>query len=98
MKSLTVKTLMPLAVIAIAALLLSAALFVGERAVALRESAHDDLLIVALALGGAAASMAKGFGRKDHRNDALHLAARVSSEAQHNGAISTDASMFNLGA
>ncbi len=98
MKSLTVKTLMPLAVISIAALLLTAAMFVGERAVALRESAQDDLLIVALTLGGAAASMVKGFVRESHHNDAKHPAESVSSEAQHDDVISTDASMFNLGA
>lgn len=98
MKSVTVKTLMPLAIIGIAALLLTAALCVGERAVALAQSAQDDLLIVALALGGAAASMVKGFVRESQHNDAKHPAESVSSETQHDVAISTDASMFNLGA
>ncbi len=92
MKSLTAKMLMPLAIIAVAALLLIAALVVGGRAVALAQSTHDDLLLVALALGGAAASMANGFGRT------LDIATKHTArrEAQCDE-VSPDASALKLG-
>ena len=43
------------------------ALIVGARAVALSQGASDDLLLVALAVGGAAASVINGMGRHAKR-------------------------------
>jgi hypothetical protein len=55
-------------IVSIAGLLLVApffavALIVGARAVSLSQGTQDDLLLVALALGGAAASIVNGMGR-----------------------------------
>lgn len=100
MKSLTAKTLMSLAIFCIAALLLTAALVVGGRAIALAHGAQDDLLIVALALGGAAASMVNGFGRTTKRVDkAKQSAALDSSNAGHAAlAVTANSSAFYPGA
>jgi hypothetical protein len=80
MKSVTIKTLMSLAVISIAALLLAAALLVGGRAVALSHGAQDDLLLVALTLGGAAASMVNNFGRSRTGNEKETAQSKRSTE------------------
>ncbi|MFN2452777.1 MAG: hypothetical protein ABR577_01005 [Pyrinomonadaceae bacterium] len=95
MKSLTARMFMSLAVIGIAALLLAAAIFVGGHAVALANGAHDDLLLVALALGGAAASMANSFGRKDAT--VAKRTAHSRSDAQST-VVSVKASAIKLGA
>lgn len=93
MKSLTEKTLMSLAVIAVAALLLAAALFVGGHAVALAQNTRDDLLLVALALGGATWSMVNNLKRTGatKREAHLHREASVAS-------ISREAFVFHIGA
>lgn len=98
MKSLTAKMLMSLAIVGIAALLLTAAVFVGGRAIASAQNAHDDLLIVALALGGATASMTGGFKRKQGVGETKHFRVLVSSEARNADATSANSSMFHLGA
>ncbi len=95
MKSLTEKTLMSLAVIAVAALLLAAALFVGGHAVALAQNAHDDLLLVALALGGATLSMVNNLKRE--RAGATKREAHLHREASA-ASVSREASVFHIGA
>jgi hypothetical protein len=68
------------------------ALIVGARAVALSQGTQDDLLMMALAFGGAAASIVNGLGRRTAR-------------AKHNGQIpagaqkvkAVDASVIGLG-
>jgi hypothetical protein len=50
--------------VALAAPFFAIAVIVGARAVALSQSAQDDLLLVGLAFGGALMSMINGFGRR----------------------------------
>ncbi|HEX8707127.1 MAG TPA: hypothetical protein VF723_02610 [Pyrinomonadaceae bacterium] len=70
------------------------ALIVGTRAVELSHSAQDDLLLIALMLGGAAASIINGFGR---RTGGEKLAAGSRAEREGAGSASGRASMINLG-
>ena len=67
MKAITAKMLISLIGILLVAPFFAVALIVGARAVALSQGAHDDLLLVALALGGAAASIVNGMGRRTER-------------------------------
>jgi hypothetical protein len=69
------------------------ALIVGARAVALSQGAQDDLLLVALALGGAAASIVNGMGRRTEKEKATcGSQVEVTSNARRRGA-----SMIHLG-
>ncbi|HEY0003271.1 MAG TPA: hypothetical protein VGB17_00575 [Pyrinomonadaceae bacterium] len=72
-----------LAVIAFAAPFLSVTLIVGARAAALTHGAQDELLLLALALGGAAASILNGFGRRTGRT--LRVAPRGDKMHEHAG-------------
>jgi hypothetical protein len=65
MKTMTVKMLISLAAVALAAPFFALALLVGARAVALAHSAQDNLLLVALAFVGAGLSVLNGFGRRN---------------------------------
>ena len=67
MKAVTTKLLVSLIGILLVAPFFAVALIVGARAVALSHGAQDDLLLVALALGGAAASIINGMGRSSSR-------------------------------
>lgn len=64
MKAVKAKMLVSLIGILLVAPFFAIALIVGARAVALSHDAQDDLLLVALALGGAAASIINGMGRR----------------------------------
>lgn len=65
MKSVTGKMMVSLIGILLVAPFFVVALFVGTRAVALSQGAQDDLLLVALVLGGAVASIVNnGVGRR----------------------------------
>ena len=64
MKSVTGKMMVSLIGILLVAPFLVVALFVGTRAVALSQGAQDDLLLVALVLGGVVASIVNGMGRR----------------------------------
>ena len=64
MKAVTTKMIVSLAGILLVAPFFIVAVIVGARAVALSQGAQDDLLLVALALGGALASIANGIGRR----------------------------------
>jgi hypothetical protein len=69
------------------------ALIVGARVAALSQGAQDDLLLVALALGGAVAGIFNGLGRRaanDKRMDGHHVGVKG-----HAGARGT--SMIHLG-
>jgi hypothetical protein len=93
MKAVTTKLLVSLVGILLAAPFFAVALIVGARAVALSHGAQDDLLLVVLALCGAAASIFNGMGRrtlKERRN--------TSSDGEAgNKALARRASMIHLG-
>jgi hypothetical protein len=67
MKAVTTKMLLSLVGVALVAPFFAVALIVGARAVALSQSTHDDLLMMALAFAGAAASIINGIGRRNAR-------------------------------
>ncbi|HYJ46408.1 MAG TPA: hypothetical protein VEV81_07315 [Pyrinomonadaceae bacterium] len=64
MKAVTAKMLLSLVGILLVAPFFAVALALGARAVSLSHGAQDDLLLVALALGGAVASIINGMGRR----------------------------------
>ena len=93
MKAVTAKMLVSLIGILLVAPFFAVALIIGARAVALSHGAHDDLLLVALALGGATASIVNGLGRRserEKRNSSDHHEAKERS-------FSRAASMIHLG-
>jgi hypothetical protein len=93
MKAMTAKMLVSLIGILLVAPFFAIALIIGSRAVALSHGAQDDLLLIALALGGAAASIANGMGRctdREKRASNNHLEAKEK-------AYSRSASMIHLG-
>ena len=93
MRSVTNKMLISLVGVALAAPFFVIAVIVGARAVALAHNAQDDLLLVALAFGGAAMSMINGFGRRGAKHDG---AARRHAETNDN-ANARGSSIINLG-
>jgi hypothetical protein len=64
MKAITARMFISLIGVALVVPFFVIALVVGARAVALAQGAQDDLLLVALAFGGAVASVVNGFGRR----------------------------------
>jgi hypothetical protein len=84
MKAFNIRRLFLLAAIAFAAPFLSVTLIVGARAAALTHGAHEDLLLVALAFGGAAASFLNGFGSRASKA-AQRRAVFVASTHEHVG-------------
>jgi hypothetical protein len=93
MKAVTAKMLISLIGILLVAPFFAIALIIGARAVALSHGAQDDLLLIALALGGAAASIVNGMGRrtdKEKRASNNHLESKEK-------AFSRAASMIHLG-
>jgi hypothetical protein len=93
MKAVTAKMLVSLIGILLVAPFFAIALIVGARAVALSHGTQDDLLLVALALGGAAASIVNGMG---HRSEREQRASNDDHEAKEK-AFSRAASMIHLG-
>jgi hypothetical protein len=67
MKILSTKIIVWFAGLLLVTAFFAVALIVGARAVALSQGAQDDLLLVALALGGAVASIINGMGRRTER-------------------------------
>ena len=63
MKAVNAKWLVSLIGILLVAPFFAIALIIGARVVALSHGTQDDLLLAALALGGAAASIINGMGR-----------------------------------
>jgi hypothetical protein len=93
MKAVTTKMIVSLTGILLVAPFFIVALIVGARAVSLSRGAQDDLLLVALALGGAAASIFNGMGRRTAREkDVASNHLDVTSNARRRGS-----SMIHLG-
>jgi cytochrome c biogenesis protein CcdA len=79
--------------VALVAPFFAVALIVGARAVALAESTQDDVLLMALAFGGAIASMVNGLGLGTTKAKRKHqLSAETNMQAQ-----AVDASVIGLG-
>ncbi|HEX8845487.1 MAG TPA: hypothetical protein VF791_12625 [Pyrinomonadaceae bacterium] len=93
MKAVTAKLLAPFIGILLVAPFFAIALIVGARVVALSHGAQDDLLLVALALGGAVASIINGMGRHALREKSPHS---NEIEATTNS-VSRQSSMIHLG-
>jgi hypothetical protein len=64
MKIVTTKMIVSFAGLLLVAPFFAVALIVGARAVSLSQGTQDDLLLVALAVGGALASIVNGMGRR----------------------------------
>jgi hypothetical protein len=93
MKTITTKMIVSLIGLLLVAPFFAVALIVGARAVALSQGAQDDLLLVALALGGVAASIINGVGRrvaKDQGAEGDHVGMKPHAGAR-------GASMIHLG-
>lgn len=93
MKAVTTRMLLSLVGIGLVAPFFVVALIVGARAVALSQSTQDDVLMMALAFGGAIASIVNGLGRR---------AAREKRRQQrpagaNNQAEAVDVSVIGLG-
>lgn len=93
MKAATTKMLVSLVGILLVAPFFAIALLVGARAVALSQGAQDDLLLVALAICGALASIVNGTGFRSAR---AQRAADNSFE-ETKGARRRASSMIHLG-
>jgi hypothetical protein len=94
MKAVTAKMLVPLVGVLLAAPFFAVALVVGARAVALSQGSRDDLLFVALALCGAAISIANGMGRRAAKERGV---AGGQTETGGNAAPRRSASVIHLG-
>ena len=93
MKAVTTKMLVSLVGVLLAAPFFVVALVVGARAVALSQGSRDDLLLMALALCGAAISIANGMGRRAARESNV---ARGCTEVG-SGTAPRGASVIHLG-
>jgi hypothetical protein len=92
MKAVTRKMLLSLVGVVLVAPFFAVALIVGARAVALSQGTQDDLLMMALAFGGAIASVVNGLGRRTARSK--HT-GQIPAGAQNVKAV--DASVIGLG-
>ena len=92
MKAITTRMLLSLAGAALVAPFFVVALIVGARAVALSQSTQDDLLMMALAFGGAAASIMNGLGRRATRAERGQPSVEANKQAE-----AIDASVIGLG-
>jgi hypothetical protein len=94
MKAITVKMLISLVGVAVAAPFILIALVAGARAVELAQNAQDEALLVVLALSGAVISMINGFGRRTSKRVRKDVRAetRARSEAPSEGASTVNLS------
>lgn len=93
MKAVTTKMLLSFVGIGLVAPFFVVALIVGARAVALSQSTQDDVLMMALAFGGALASIVNGLGRRAAREK-----RRQQTPAESNNqAEAVDVSVIGLG-
>ena len=92
MKTVTAKMLVSLIGVLLVAPFFVVALIVGARAVALSHGSSDDLLMVALALGGAAASIVNGMGRRAVKERRASTDGSATNEA-----VLSRSSMIHLG-
>ena len=93
MKAVTTRMLLSLVGIALVAPFFAVALIVGARAVALSQGTQDDLLMMALAFGGAAASIVNGLGRRTTLSRRVQQRPAETDEK----AEAVDASVIGLG-
>ena len=93
MKAVTKKMLLSLVGVVLVAPFFAVALIVGARAVALSQGTQDDLLMMALAFGGAAASIVNGLGRRTAARS--KRSRQLPAEAKNVKAV--DASVIGLG-
>ena len=94
MKAVTAKMLVSLVGVLLAAPFFAVALVLGARAVSLSRGSRDDLLLVALALCGAAISIANGMGRRAVKGS---NAAREQTEAHDSATAPRSVSVIHLG-
>lgn len=92
-KTVTAKMIVSLIGILLVAPFFVIALIVGARAVALSQGTQDDLLLVALALGGAMVSIINGMGHRAEREK--HTSGKRAEVA--NNTRTRGASMIHLG-
>lgn len=95
MKAMTVKMLISLAAVALAAPFFALALIVGARASALAHDGRDNLMLVALSVVWAALSIINGFGRRT--NMSSKRAGLRENAAGEKQALARGASMMNPG-
>lgn len=93
MKAVSLRMFLSLVGIVLVAPFFAAALIIGARAVALSQSTQDDLLMMALAFGGAAASIVNGLSRRTKK--AEHRKASQSVADSEREAV--DVSAIRLG-
>jgi Na+/proline symporter len=93
MKAVTAKMLVSLIGILVATPFFAVALIVGARAVAVSQGTQDDLILAALALAGALASVVNGMGGRTKQD---RPAANKPNEARANG-LTSGASTIHLG-
>jgi hypothetical protein len=93
MKAITARMFISLIGVALVVPFFVIALVVGARAVALVQGAQDDLLLVALAFGGAVASVVNGFGRRTAKGQSSERSAAVKAHQPS----PQSASMIHLG-
>jgi hypothetical protein len=93
MKAVTMRMLLSLVGVAVVAPFFAVALIVGARAVALAASTQDDLLMMALAFGGAIASVINGLGRRAARAERDEQATTATNSQRE----AIDASVIGLG-
>lgn len=93
MKAVTGRMFISLVGLALVVPFFALALIVAAHVVSLAEGVHDDVLLIALAFGGAVFSIVNGFGRRASKAE---RPARVSVNARERQS-SGGASMINLG-
>lgn len=93
MKAVTARMFISLVGVALVVPFFIVALVVGARAVALAQGAQDDLLLIALAFGGAVASVVNGFGRRASKTGR----ASDSLGKTHDRSGAQNASVIHLG-
>jgi hypothetical protein len=93
MKAITARMFISLIGVALVVPFFVIALVVGARAVALAQGTQDDLLLVALAFGGAVASVVNGFGRRTAKGQS----SERNAAGKANQSSPQSASMIHLG-
>jgi hypothetical protein len=97
MKAVTARMFISLVGVALVVPFFVVALVVGARAIALAQGAQDDLLLVALAFGGALASIINGFGRRAKKQERGRRSSRSSVSKVNDQPNPRSASMIHLG-
>lgn len=96
MKAVTARMFISLVGVALVLPFFVFALLVGARAVALAHGAEDDLLLIALAFGGAVASIINGFGRRTHNGRKVRSVGNAQGQSRPRRSGGR-ASMIHLG-